>query len=190
MKNNKTLYTVIAVIGVAVIIFSLLKMTGVYDITALFGADDEPEVIDVWESDPFGEYDVTVKLESYTDGKILQYIQCDNSDLVINYDYMFYDSVAGFGIDAIKYKDCDLASCAGDEKNSVKYFAFAIPTDTDYMMLNGNRLNPVVGKIDTFEGPVDFKLCCVSLNKNEVDINYVDFLFVDEEGNKHRPITE
>ncbi|GEM_PF-4067512 len=190
MKNNKALYTVIGVICVAVIVFSILKMTGIYDITALLGSDDEPEVIDVWESEPFGEYDVTVKLESYTDGKIFQYIQCDTSDLMLSYDYMFYDSVAGFGIDEMKYENCALAFCAEDEKNGIYYCVEAIPNDTDYMMLDGNRLNPVVGKIDTADGPVDFKLCCVSFNRNKVDIDYDDFLLVDEEGNEHRPITE
>ena len=190
MKNNKALYTVIGVICVAVIVFSILKMTGIYDITALLGSDDEPEVIDVWESEPFGEYDVTVKLESYTDGKIFQYIQCDNSDLAINYDHKIYDSVAGFGIDEMKYENCELSSCAEDEKSGVKYSVFAIPKDTDYMMLDGNRLNPVVGTIDTVDGSVDFKLCCVSLNSNEVDIDYVDFLLVDKEGNEHKTITE
>lgn len=190
MKNNKALYTVIGVIGVAVIVFSILKMTGVYDITALFGADDEPEVIDVWESEPFGEYDVTVKLESYTDGKIFQYIQCDNSDLGIAYEHATYDAPEAYGIDSRKYEDFNLAFCAEDEKNGVYYCVEAIPTDTDYMMLNGNRLNPVVGTIDTFDGPVDFKLCCVSLNRKEVDVDNAEILLVDEEGNEHKPIIE
>lgn len=189
MENNKKLYTFIGIIGVAVILFSVLKVTDIYDISVLFG-NDEPEVIDVWESEPFGEYDVTVKLESYTDGKIFQFIQCDNSDLGINYDHWIYDPAEGYSFDTRKYEDCAFATCAEDEENGVYYFAFAVPKDTDYMMVDGNRIDPVVGTMNTAGGMADFKLCCLSLNSRDVDIETVGILFVDEEGNEHIPITE
>lgn len=188
-SKSKAVYTIVFIFGILAIIFMVLKVTGTFDVMQLFketsNNSSNKTVIGEFESEPFGDLDVTLNFTAYDDGYI--YIRLNSASENFDDDSFswFYKDSGEIDISEISY-DSDSASLLTGGHNTetgMLYTGFAIPLDCEKILLDGNEITPQNGVINTTVGKKKFKFCTLTFYDDDQDNH--EFILIDKEGKQH-----
>lgn len=187
------------VIGIIVIAIVILKLTGVYDVTTLFNNSSDNsdfEVIDEWNSEPFGDLQVKAIVKSCSNNSIYLSMTSESEDFKANNPSIdefgpfqtSYRSTGNYTLDNISYGDTILMDGGENIKTGELYSLVEVPLECEYAILDGERINLVSGQVKTTDGISRFKLCLTTYYDGDQENH--ELIFVDKEGNKHLIVDE
>ncbi|MFR5876115.1 MAG: hypothetical protein ACLUFN_06460 [Eubacterium sp.] len=189
MKNPrlKAVYAVIVILGIAIIILSLLKITGTFDITSVINnsgnSQNNTEFIDEWKSEPFGKGNVTLTLKSR--GKNLEY-EFDNArgiEFGITASPIDYIKKANTSYDLFVFGEAGYHSLTKEV-----YVIEFVPLNCDYAMINNEKVELQSGKIKTNNEELNFNLLLTSYHTGldtDGETENADCILIDKDGNTH-----
>lgn len=186
-RTSKNINRIICVVGIIAIVFAVLKIAGIFDISEYFqpsrtAADgkSKSQVIDTWESEKFGKLGAYIKIESCSNDFIYITNLCSEGE---NFGNMSFHPVSGNNaLQNADYDDEILTVSGEDKKNKENYCYLIVPSDCSYMIKNNEKIEAVNVNLKTSQEPIEFKICTFTYKDNE---EFSELSLIDKEGESH-----
>ncbi len=179
---NKSAKTIIGILLIGIIIFLIGYHLGI------FPDKDEEEIVVVDSSSfKFNNSDDEITIELAEDKSLIEKYNL-KSDTATLYNASIplshnYEDLDNFIFDKIadEEEEIDKTIIGIDEANNTKYYSVLLPSDSQYIILDGQKIEPEKITLKDKDKAVTVKIFAYVCPADKE----LEFIIVDEEGNQH-----